>query len=142
MTITPAINDSSARGGGNAFPADVLKQIAVFRFCEQVLRDRPTGGSRDWLWQVKGKVASYCRKTLESRIDEGERDEVPPLLPYEDDLSDLERRDILHNHPLLSDLLPGATEQRIPPDWLDSLRSRVARYMASLRESRGRGHDN
>ncbi len=141
MTITPAINDGAAGGRGNASPADVLKQIAVFRYCEQVLQDRPAGGSRDWLWQVKGKVASFCRKTLEGRIDADQVDEVPPLLPDEDDLSDFERRDILRNHPLLSDV-PGATERHVPPDWLDSLRLRVSRYMAALRESRGSGHDN
>jgi hypothetical protein len=142
VTINPAINESSPPGSGGRSSADALKQIAVFRFCEEVLHDRSAGGSRAWLWQVKGKVAAYCRKTLEHRLGGDDAAVDPPDYPFEEELSDFERRQLLQSHPLLSDELPGAAEQRRCPDWLTALRSRVARYVASLRESQGSGHDN
>jgi hypothetical protein len=107
-----------------------LKQIAVFRYCEQVLQDRAANASRGWLWQVKGKVATYCRKTLENRIDEDR-----PAAPCDEGLSELERRQIVRCHPLLCDDSPGGAPQHVSPDWLVGLRLRVARFMASLRES-------
>jgi hypothetical protein len=130
VTITPAINDSSAPDSPGVSPADLLKQIAVFRYCEEVLQDRSAAGSRAWLWQVKRKVATYCRKTLEGRAD------MDPS-PYAVDLSDIERQQLLRSHPLLSDAPPGDADRHVCPEWLIGLRTRVARFIAHLRQSHG-----
>jgi hypothetical protein len=126
--LTPAITDSGAREPCGVTPTDLLKQIAVFRFCEDVLQDRSETGSRVWLWQIKRKVATYCRRTLEDRA--GNDRSSDPV-----DLSDVERRQLLRHHPLLCDAPPGDAAQPASPDWLVDLRTRVARFIAHRRQS-------
>jgi hypothetical protein len=102
----------------------------VFRYCEEVLQQRAGCGSRDWLWQVKRKVATFCRKSLEGRAADEDA-------PYPAGLSEVERRELLRCHPLLCDSSPRAGGPPDSPDWLVALRTRVARYVAHLRTSRG-----
>ena len=136
MTIAPVLHDPAADDARGVSAADLLQQIAVFRYCEDVLEERSGSGSRAWLWQVKRKVATYCRATLEGRA----ADEACPL-PAE--LTEAERRELLRAHPLLCDPSPAGGVEGTCPDWLARLRSRVARYMAHLRESQsGRGAGN
>ena len=53
-------------------PPDLLRQIAVFRYCEAELQERAARSEQPWLWQVKGKVALFCRNSLERHLPEGE----------------------------------------------------------------------
>lgn len=130
MTINPAIFDDPLGDPPDASPDDALrKQIAVFRFCEETLRERATGSSRDWLWRIKGKVATYCRQTLEAR------DDTDPS-PWPVVLSESERREVVCCHPLLNDPFPAASQAKTGPDWLTALRERVAAFAVRLRESR------
>ena len=129
VTINPALLDDPLGGAPASSPDDLRKQIAVFRFCEETLRERATGSSRNWLWQIKGKVAAYCRRTLEAR--EGEDASPWPAM-----LSASERSEIVRWHPLLNDPLPAASHVETCPDWLTALRERVAAFTARLRESR------
>lgn len=128
VTISPHLLDDPL-GDAPAPPADDLqKQIAVLRFCEETLQERAAGGSRDWLWRIKGKVATYCRKTLEAR-DETDSSPWPVAL------AESERRQIVRCHPLLNDPLPAASHDESAPDWLTALRQRVAAITGRLRES-------
>jgi hypothetical protein len=129
VTIKPAILDDPLGNAPVSSPDDLQKQIAVFRFCEEALQKRAAGSSRDWLWRIKGKVAAYCRHTLEARQED---DASPwPVL-----LSESERREIVRWHPLLNDTSPAASRAETCPDWLTALRERVAAFTSRLRESR------
>jgi hypothetical protein len=108
---------------------ELLKQIAVFRFCEDELRHRAARSTQPWVWQMKGKVAAFCRGSLERHLPEEE------LLP-DCALTDLEERELLRSHPLLSAPHPFTPPPAAVPDWLLNLRSRVAGFLLSARQSR------
>jgi hypothetical protein len=112
-----------------AVAPELLKQIAVFRFCEDELSRRAAHSVQPWVWEMKGKVAAFCRGSLERRLPE---DEPPPDCV----LTDHEERDLLHAHPLLSAPVPAASTPAPTPEWLLQVRRRVADYLSSVRQSR------
>lgn len=113
-----------------AAPApELLKQIAVFRFCEDELRRRAAHSVHPWVWEMKGKVAAFCRGSLERHLPDDE-----PVA--ECILSDREAHDLLHAHPLLSAPVPAAPPPAAAPDWLRNVRSRVADFLAGVRTAR------
>jgi hypothetical protein len=107
---------------------ELLKQIAVFRFCEEELRDRAAHSTQPWIWEMKGKVAAFCRGSLERHLPDGE--------PSPDcTLTGLEERTLLRSHPLLSAPLPCTSPPAPTPDWLLNVRRRVADFLFSVRQS-------
>jgi hypothetical protein len=108
---------------------ELLKQIAVFRFCEDELHLRAAHSAQPWVWEMKGKVAAFCRGSLERHLPEDE--------PTADcTLTDREERELLQTHPLLSAPVPASTTTTPAPDWLLTMRRRVADFLGSVRKSR------
>jgi hypothetical protein len=112
----------------SAPPAELLKQLAVFRFCEDELRRRAQHGDQRWLWRSKGKAARFCRCTLQRHLpDDGNI--------AESTLSAAEERALLRSHPLL--LLSDAAASQTPsPAWLDALRQRARHWLSEMRRAR------
>lgn len=134
-----ALDRSDAGSMAPAFPypeteppapaPELLKQIAVFRFCEDELRRRSAHSVQPWVWEMKGKVAAFCRGSLERHLPE---DEATPKCA----LTDREEHDLLHSHPLLSAPVPVGAPPVAAPDWLLNVRRRVADYLSSVQQSR------
>lgn len=109
-------------------PAELLKQLAVFRFCEEELRRRAQHGTHAWMWRAKGKAARFCRRSLQRHLPDNYDAADAPLSPTEEDR-------LLRSHPLL--LLSDAAASRSPsPDWLDALRKRACHWLSEMRRAR------
>lgn len=108
-------------------PADLLRQIAVFRYCEAELHERAARSAQPWLWQVKGKVALFCRSSLERHLPEAEQEPLYQLTAGEEE-------EVRRSHPLLAPAQP-ATQFDETPIWLDELRRRVSAWLAARRRS-------
>src|SRR5688500_7991853 len=105
---------------------ELLKQIAVFRFCEDELRHRAARSTQPWVWEMKGKVAAFCRGSLERHLPEEEQ--LPDCA-----LTDSEEQELRRSHPLLSAPQPLTSPPAAVPDWLLNLRRRVAGFLSSVR---------
>lgn len=112
-----------------AVAPELLKQIAVFRFCEDELRRRAANSVQPWVWDMKGKVAAFCRGSLERHLP----DDEPPADCI---LSDQEARDLLQAHPLLSAPALVPSTSATAPVWLRNVRLRIREFLSSARQGR------
>ena len=103
--------------GDDRLTDEVQFQSAVLRYCETVLRERARTGERAWLWRIKGKIATYCRRSLErDRIETTEtpRSLTPP-----------EAENVLRTHPLLNEDVKSLSIPERQATWMKELRARV-----------------
>ncbi len=104
-------------GDRSARVDDVRFQAAVLRYCECVLRERSVAGERAWLWRIKGKIARYCRRSLERSS--------PQACERQRTLSQGEVKEVLRTHPLLNEESGTPSLPKRQSDWMEQLRRSV-----------------
>ncbi len=101
-----------------------MHQLAVLRFCRDVLAERQTGDKwQGWFWAIRHKVIQFWIARLER--EQTRADCVPELSPEE-------RRAVRDSHPLLAarSISPGAV-LKIDTLWQVELQGRVRRFVES-----------
>jgi predicted dehydrogenase len=115
-------------------PGAPLDELAVLRYCSQVLNTRMmAGGARAWQWESKRKLALYFIRILE-------HSEPKPDVPHSRvRLSETEKDLILRSHPLLQETEPTSTSACLHAhcEWYDQIRDKVNRFSEAWKQDHG-----